>query len=109
MNQEEREELKKEIQELFDSVPEEQKEGLQKEVEKLSKELPVVTYKQLAQNFKDLTSKQCSEEIRKVIERMNKDKKKLNVVNRPGTVLNDATGSYMIMKNGKSMFLGGGK
>lgn len=69
-------------------------------------EIATLTYKQLAQNFKDQKGVKVHHEIRQVIRRMNKDKHQVNVVNGPGSVIQTTDGKFMITKKGKSLRIG---
>ena len=69
-----------------------------------------ITYKQLAQNWKDKPAKEVEARVKDLVKNMNSKKEQLRVVNKPGSVHTDENGdSYMVMKSGKSMFIGKAK
>lgn len=78
--------------------------------ENINKEIPTLTYKQLAQNYnKEVNKKKDGKKvkvkttIRRIIRSMNKEKVQIKVVNKPGSIIKDEQGNrFMITKKGKS-------
>lgn len=115
---------KQRIKERFDALTPEQKERVMKAFKSVQEPksnptsqvkdgIATLTYKQLAQNYNKEENKKHNGKkikvettIRKLVRNMNKEKTKIRIVNKPGTVLNTKEGSFIITKKGKSIRIG---
>ncbi len=68
--------------------------------------LATLTYKQLAANFNKDNKNNVERSIRQTVRRMNKKKKQVQIVNKPGSTVRNEEGTFMITKNGKSIRIG---
>lgn len=96
---------KQRMKEKFMAMPPEQRakvmEAFNASIPQEKPKIPVVTYKQLVQNWKD--DPNVAKRIRNLQKNMNREKAQLRIVNKPGSILTDENGNkFMITKKGKS-------
>ena len=108
---------KEELKEKWEALSPEEKKRAIEIMEKIElrpdQQAPIkegvatLTYKQLAQNFNKEGQKfNVQSQIRQAVKNMNKMKKQIRVVNKPGSTLHSEEGTFMITKKGKSIRIG---
>ena len=112
-------EQKQSVLEVFRSRPEANKTVKTVVSEDALKQAPIkegmatLTYKQLAQNYnkkenskKDGRKIKVETTLRRMMRSMNKKKRTLSIVNRPGSTIKTEEGTFFISKKGKSIRIG---
>lgn len=110
-------EQKAQVMAIFRGQP--VKEKVNVESDDATKQAPIkegmatLTYKQLAQNYnkkenskKDGRKIKVETTIRRMVRGMNRAKKTIAVVNRPGSTITTDNGTFLITKKGKSIRIG---